>query len=248
MIVGASSGLGRALAEHYLRQGHRVALAARRTELLEELARVVPSAVPPVVERLDVCEPSEAVAALERMADALGGHIDLYLHCSGIGRMTPEIRFEDELPMLSTNVTGWTACVDWAFRRFLRQGSGTLAAITSFAANRGLGPAPAYSASKAFQAHYLEALRQHAAVHGAKEVRIVDLRPGFVDTPLLAHPERLFWVLSVEKAVCHIVRAVEAGCPVCTLSRRWRWFAPMLRLAPRWLIVRVLRKAKTCAC
>lgn len=68
------------------------------------------------------------------------------------------------------------------------------------------------------------------------------MRPGFVDTPLLAHPERLFWVLPVEKAVRHIVRAVEAGFPVCTLSRRWRWFAPMLRLAPRRLIVLVLSK------
>lgn len=239
VIVGASSGLGRELAIHYINKGHRVALAARRTAPLEALAALAPERV--VWAEIDVCNSEEAPRRLQELITRLGG-LDVYVQSAGIGKMTSEMDFREELPTLKTNVEGWTACVLTAYDFLLKQGHGTLAAITSFSALRGLGAAPAYSATKAFQAHYLEALRQRLLAAGSA-VRIVDLRPGFVSTPLLAHPERLFWVIRPARAAQSIVRAIERGRPVCTLTGRWRLFAPVFRLAPCRLIAKVLKSA-----
>lgn len=243
LILGASSGLGHGLAEKYRAAGWNIGLAARRTAPLEELARGAAPQQRIEVACIDVCRPEEAVAALEDLKARLGGTIDLYIHCSGIGRMTPEIHYADELPTLQTNIVGWTACVDWAYGIMERQGYGQLAAITSFAAIRGLAPAPAYAASKAFQGHYLESLRQRAMARGLKRLCVTDLRPGFVSTPLLAHPERLFWVLTPEKAVNSLYRAIEQKVRVRTITTRWRLLVPVLQWAPRWLLAKVLRRA-----
>lgn len=243
IIMGASSGLGYGLAEHYVARGWNVGLAARRTEPLQELAAKAADGQRVETARIDVCRPHEAAAALQQLHERLGGPLDVYLHCSGIGRMTPEIRYDDELPMLETNVLGWTACVDRAYGIIEDQGHGQLAAITSFAANRGLAPAPAYASTKAFQAHYLESLRQRAMARGLHRVYITDLRPGFVATPLLAHPERLFWVLTPERAVRALLRAIDRRDNVATVTFRWRLLAPILRIAPRWMVAKILGRA-----
>lgn len=243
IIMGASSGLGYGLAEHYIACGWNVGLAARRQSPLRELAAKAAPGQRVEIAQIDVCGLHEAAEALQRLCERLGGRLDVYLHCSGIGRMTPEIHFDDELPMIQTNVLGWTACIDWAYRLFEAQGYGQLAAITSFAANRGLALAPAYASTKAYQAHYLESLRQRAMALGLRRVCITDLRPGFVATPLLAHPERLFWVLTPEQAVRAMHRAIDRRARIATVTLRWRLLAPVLRIAPRWLVARILGKA-----
>lgn len=244
LILGASSGLGQALARTYISRGCTVGLAARRLEPLEALAAEARPGQVVKIAHVDVNVPEAAVESLRQLLAELGPEpLDLYLHCAGIGRMSPEISFDAERPTLQTNVVGWTACIDMMYNHLFRQGYGQLAAITSFAANRGLAPAPSYSASKAFQAHYLEALRQHALAFGRSELCVTDLRPGFVSTPLLAHPERLFWVLSTERATIELVRAIDRRKQIATVSLRWRLFAPVLRLAPRNLVAAILRLA-----
>ncbi len=242
LILGASSGLGYALAQHYLMRGWKVGLAARRTEPLEQLAQLAKLPHQVALACIDVRQ-SEAPQQLENLLQQLGGKVDLYLHCAGIGKMTANIHYEEELPTLQTNVMGWTACIDWAYNVLCRQGYGQLAAITSFAANRGLAPAPAYAATKAFQAHYLESLRQRVLAKKLRHITITDLRPGFVDTPLLAHPEQLFWVLPTEKAVHALLRAIDRRRSIATITTRWALLAPLLRIAPRWLVARILSRA-----
>ena len=243
LILGASSGLGYGLAEVYLKRGWNLGLAARRTLPLQAMARLATAQQQVEVEQIDVCQPEQAAAQLENLCQRMGGNIDLYLHCSGIGKMAPCVDYANEEPTLQTNVMGWTACIDWAFNHMLTQGYGQIAAITSFAANRGLAPAPAYASSKAFQAHYLESLRQLALARGLKHICITDLRPGFVATPLLAHPERLFWVLTPEKAVKSMLYAIDSKADIRTITTRWRLLAPVLRWAPRWLIAKILARA-----
>lgn len=243
LILGASSGLGFGLAQAYLERGWNLALASRRTEPLQQLAQKAGAGQRIEIEQIDVCQPVEAATLLEGLCRRMGGHIDLYLHCSGIGKMAPCVDYANEEPTLQTNVMGWTACIDWSFNHMLMQGYGQVAAITSFAANRGLAPAPAYASSKAFQAHYLESLRQLALARGLKRIYITDLRPGFVDTPLLAHPERLFWVLSTDRAVKAMLHAIDSRASIRTITTRWRLLAPVLRLAPRWLIAKILARA-----
>ncbi len=235
LILGASSGLGRGIAETYIGRGHTVGIAGRRTDKLEELAAGRDNVF---CTACDVTDLATAVPALKALVERMGG-MDLMVHCSGIGRQNPALDFAIELPTVDTNVRGWTAVVDWAFSYFTAQGHGHLAAISSFASLRGLAPAPAYAASKAYQAHYLEALRQRAlASH--KPLYVTDIRPGFVDTPLLSDPSQFFWVERPERAVRAIVRAIDRRRGVATVPWRWALLAKLMPLVPTRLMARII--------
>ncbi len=236
VITGASSGIGRRVAEIYIERGWTVGLAARRESVLREMA-ANKSAVHWTV--CDVCAEDGGVAALEGMVNEMGG-MDVLLHCSGIGKMSGEPNYAEDLPTIETNVRGWTAVVTWAFAYFARQGGGHLAAITSIASLRGLAPAPSYSASKAYQAHYLEALRQRSMAQRLG-VCVTNIRPGFVDTPLLSNPEVFVWVMPVEAAARQIVRAMDKRRKNVTVTRRWRLFVPLVRFTPSWLMSIIMR-------
>ena len=223
IVVGATSGLGRMLAERYIRDGHVVGIVGRRGDKLAEVAK------------------GHSEVHWSALAGEMGG-LDLLVLCSGVGRMNPDLDYGLELPTVDTNVRGWTAVTDWAFSFFMQQGYGHLAAISSVAGIRGLAPAPAYSASKAYQIHYLEALRQRARI-SRKRVCVTDVRPGFVRTPLLSHPEKLFWVDEPEKAVRAIYRAISARKKKAVITRRWAFLAPWMRIAPEWLVAKILGKA-----
>ena len=193
------------LAERYIRDGHVVGIVGRRGDKLAEVAKGH-SEVHCL--KADVTDISQIAVHLSALAGEMGG-LDLLVLCSGVGRMNPDLDYGLELPTVDTNVRGWTAVTDWAFSFFMQQGYGHLAAISSVAGIRGLAPAPAYSASKAYQIHYLEALRQRARI-SRKRVCVTDVRPGFVRTPLLSHPEKLFWVDEPKRRLGAIYRAISA--------------------------------------
>ena len=237
IIVGATSGLGRGIAETYISRGWQVAIAGRRTALLKEVAGAHPNVIH---DTLDVTDTARCIKVLESLTERLGG-LDLLVLSSGVGRQNAALNFDLELPTIETNVRGWTAIVDWAYKLFATQGHGHLAAISSIASVRGLAPAPAYSASKAYQAHYLEALRQRAMASG-RPLYVSDIRPGFVDTPLLANPKQFFWVLPPEKAVRAIVRAIDRRRGVATITCRWALIAPIMRLLPTRLLAHFIAK------
>ena len=171
----------------------------------------------------------------------MGGPIDLFILCTGIGQMNPTLDSAVEQNTISTNVVGWTAVIDWIFKLFMQQKSGHLAAISSIASLRGLGPAPSYSATKAYQAHYLESLQQIAIASG-HPVYVTNIRPGFVNTPLLAHPEKFFWVVPVEKAAQQIVSALDNKKGVVTVTRRWKLLVPFILHVPNWLIAKFVKR------
>lgn len=238
IIVGATSGLGRGLAECYISKGCQVGIVGRRSEILAEMAEGRQNVYKMTA---DVTDLHTVTECLERLRNEMGG-MDCLVLCSGVGRINPELDFHMELPTVDTNVRGWTAVVDWAFLFFMKQGYGQLAAISSVAGLCGLAPAPAYAASKAYQIHYLESLRQRVRI-AKKKVVVTDIRPGFVRTPLLGHPERLFWVDEPEKAVSAIHKVIESGRAAAVITRRWACLAPLMKVAPEWLVAMILRKA-----
>lgn len=238
IIVGATSGLGRGLAECYISKGCQVGIVGRRSEILAEMAEGRQNVYKMTA---DVTDLHTVTECLERLRNEMGG-MDCLVLCSGVGRINPELDFHMELPTVDTNVRGWTAVVDWAFLFFMKQGYGQLAAISSVAGLCGLAPAPAYAASKAYQIHYLESLRQRVRI-AKKKVVVTDIRPGFVRTPLLGHPERLFWVDEPEKAVSAIHKVIESGRAAAVITRRWACLAPLMKIAPEWLVAMILRKA-----
>ena len=234
IVIGATSGIGRALAERLAAEGYRVGVTGRREALLEELAASRPGSF--CYAAADIMDPAAACAALERLAGELGG-MDLCVVSAGTGDLNPGLDYALEEPAIRTNVVGWTAAVDWAYGRFEERGGGHLVVITSVGGLRGGGAAPAYNASKAYQINYAEGLRQRVAKSGLPAT-ITDIRPGLVDTAM-AKGEGLFWVQPVAKTVRQILRAVERRRHVAVVTRRWRIAAWLLRHLPESLYLKM---------
>ena len=134
------------------------------------------------------------------------------------------------------NVSAWTAMADFAYLFFKEQRHGHLAAITSIAAIRGEGRAPAYNASKAYQAHYLEGLRKKS-IHDHIPVFITDVQPGFVKTEGVRGDR--FWEASAEKAARQIVRAIEKRKKKVYITKRWWFIAQLLKILPQSIYNRI---------
>ena len=179
VIIGATSGIGKETALLFARRGWRVGAAGRRENLLMQLKASMPAAFETQV--LDATA-TDAPEQLDQLIRKLGG-MDVFLLCSGIGTQNPSLQPEPELHTATTNVGGFIRMTTAAFNYFKAQGGGHLAAITSIAGTKGLGIAPAYSATKRFQNTYLDALAQLARMQHL-HIRVTDIRPGFVDTDL----------------------------------------------------------------
>ena len=227
IVIGATSGIGRAVAERLAADGYRVGVTGRRGALLDELAAANPGAFCRTV--ADVTDPAASCAALDTLAGELGG-VDLCVVSAGTGELNPGLDYALEEPAIRTNVVGWTAAVDWAYRLFERQGGGHLVVVTSVGGLRGGGGAPAYNASKAYQINYAEGLRQKAA-KSPLPIFVTDIRPGFAATEM-AKGEGLFWVMPVDKVADQLLRAVRRRRRVAVVTRRWRIVAWLLRHMP----------------
>ena len=230
IIVGASSGIGQEVAKLLLADGWHLGIAARREEPLQELKLLAPECVE--VMAIDVTKP-DAVDRLQNLIGQLGG-IDLYFHASGIGKQNRTLEENIELSTMETNAVGFTRMIGAAYRYFAERGEGHIAAITSIAGTKGLGPAPAYSATKAMQATYIQSLEQQARQRGLK-IHFTDIRPGFVDTALLNDGFPYPMLMRPEKVARDIVRSIYRHRHVRIIDWRYRILTFFWRLIPRWL-------------
>lgn len=230
VIVGASSGIGREVVRLLLADGWDVGIAARRVECLQELKEQAPEQI--VMQAIDVTLP-DADKQLLTLIERLGG-MDLYFHASGIGKQNPTLEPDIELHTMETNAVGFTRLVGAAYRFFAEQGAGHIAAITSIAGTKGLGPAPAYSATKALQATYLQALEQQAHKRNLS-IHFTDIRPGFVDTALLTGDFHYPMMMRPDAVARDIVRSVQRHRHVRIIDARYRILVFFWRLIPRWL-------------
>ena len=234
IVLGATSGIGREVARIYAKRGCLVGIAGRREELLDELKQEFPDRF--LVSAIDITEVSSVEGHLEELVNRMGG-LDLLFVSSGYGKRNSELLSEPEQLALQTNVAGFTAVVDWAFRYFKQQNHGQIAAISSIAGLRGNRFSPAYSASKSYNMKYLQSLRQ-LAHHQKLAADITDVRPGFVDT-CMAQGKGVFWSAPVPKAAVQIVEAVDKKKDIVYVTRRWRYVAMFIRLIPRVIFERI---------
>lgn len=239
VIVGATSGIGFETAKHFIGKGWRVGVAGRRTGPLEELRALAPDRVE--TQTLDVtCD--DAPERLAELIERLGG-MDLYLHSSGIGKRNIELEPATELATLRTNGEGFVRMVTAAFHWFRTHGGGHLAAISSIAGTRGLGSAPAYSATKRMQNTYIDALAQLSHMERLP-IRFTDIRPGFVATPLLNDTHHYPMLMSVDRVADRIVRALERCRRRIVIDRRYAVMVFLWRLLPEWLWERLNVRTK----
>ena len=232
VIIGASSGIGEALAHELNRAGWRLGLMARRLDRLEALRETL--APETVVRVIDVGQ-RDAAAILEQVLERLGG-VDLVIISAGTGH-NGALHWEQDVDTVTVNVLGFMAVANVAMRHFLGRGRGHLVGISSIAALRG-NPAATYAASKAFQSVYLDGLRAVARDSGHPIV-VTEVQPGGVDTamlkpdrPLPAVVRRLF-VASPAKAARQILRAVQKRKKHAYITRRYAAVAFVLKILPR---------------
>lgn len=230
IIVGASSGIGMEVAKVLLSDGWQLGIAARREDKLLELKAMAPERIK--VMTIDVTQ-SDAGERLLCLIDELGG-MDLYFHASGIGRQNRNLEADIELRTMETNAVGFTRMIGTAYRYFAQRGEGHIAAITSIAGTKGLGPAPAYSATKALQATYLQALEQQSRQSGL-HIRFTDIRPGFVDTALLNGDFKYPMLLQPAAVARDIVGSIYKRRHVRIIDLRYRILTFFWRLIPNWL-------------
>ncbi len=229
IVIGASSGIGRALAKVLAANGYELGLAARRTALLEELQKEIPSKT--YIKKIDISETVFARKLLRELIDDMGG-ADIIVINSGISVTNKDFRTEPELETLTVNVMGFTAMTNVAVNYFLDKGCGHLVGISSIAGLRGSAVAPAYNASKAFVSNYLEGMRQKV---NKTKIAVTDIRPGFVETPLIKNHQWAFWKVTPETAAEAIYRAIKLKKKVTYIPLRWLFVAMAMKIMPEFL-------------
>lgn len=240
IVVGATSGIGREVARLLVKEGWRVGVAGRRLEALKSLQEEAPEQIEILV--LDVTE-SDAARRLHMLIDKVGG-MELFLLSAGVGHQNLSLSPSVELDTVRTNVEGFTRMVTAAYHYFSGQTEGHIAVISSIAGTKGLGAAPAYSATKRYQNTYMEALAQLARMEGIK-LHFTDVRPGFVDTDLLSGNQKYPLLMRPDVVARHIVSAIERNRRVVVIDFRYRLIVAVWKLIPRWLWERMNVKSRT---
>ena len=234
VIIGASSGIGEALARELHKAGWRLGLLARRVDKLRTLAADLGARV-----SVDYCDVSkhDCIHKFNMMVEALGG-ADLVVISAGCGYLNPTHNNGQDEEMVSVNITGFMTIAEAACLHFQRRGHGHLAAITSVAALRGNAEGTTYAASKAFQSVYLDGLR-HAMRQAGVSVTITELQPGFVDTAMmktrkpLSPVVRRLLVCDAPTAARQMVRAITRKQKHAYITKRYGPIAFLLKLLPR---------------
>ncbi|MBR1889437.1 MAG: SDR family NAD(P)-dependent oxidoreductase [Alloprevotella sp.] len=235
IIMGATSGIGQEVARCLSEKGWLLGLAGRRTAVLEQMQKDLHGVI--AIAQIDITDANSS-KRLEDLILSMGG-IDLYFHSSGIGFQNTDLNPDLETATLETNALGFVRCITTVFNYSAQHPEKQLhiAAISSIARTKGLGAAPAYSATKRLQSQYLESLAQLAHIRHLPII-LTDIRPGFVDTPLIEssnYPLKL----EAKEVAKKIVRAIEKKRSVVTLDWRYRLLVAGWRLIPRCIWVRL---------
>lgn len=230
IVIGASSGIGREVTQLLLADGWTVGVGARRMEPLLQLKEEHQGKV--YCKQIDITA-GNAGQQLQALISEMGG-IDLYFHAAGVGWQNPTLKENKELQTVATNGMGFARMVGAAYRYFAVTGHGHIAVISSIAGTKGLGAAPSYSATKAFQGVYLQALEQQ--VHIRKlSIHFTDIRPGFVRTPLLDDGSSYPLLMNPKSVARSIVKAIYHRRHVVVIDWRYRLLTFFWRLLPNAL-------------
>jgi short-subunit dehydrogenase len=238
VVVGASSGIGAAIVRRLAAGGCRVAAVARCGEALERLraeAEGGPGAVLPYAH--DVEHTDEVPALVQEIARTLGG-LDLAVYAAGVMHRADPAAYDvgAGLHMLRVNLEGAVAWLHPIAERFGLLGRGTIVGIGSVAGDRGRYANPVYNASKAGLATYLEGLRNRV---GRLGVRVVTIKPGFVDTAMTRGMPGLFWLISADRAAAIILAQAARGAVTAYVPARWRLVMWIIRLIPSFVFRRL---------
>ena len=233
LIIGASSGLGAALARRLVREGYILALISQRDEELKDLcARINAEAGKTVVLPYlhDVTHRDEIPELLHRIVADLGG-LDLAMYVAGVMYVPriDEYKVDADLLMVDVNLMGAIAWLDPIAEMFQAAGRGQIVGISSVAGDRGRVTNPAYNASKAGLTTYLEALRNRLTRRG---VNVLTVKPGNMKTQMLEGVKHPIFPVTPEEAADATYRAMKSRKQQIYIGWIWKWIMLIVRNIP----------------
>jgi short-subunit dehydrogenase len=241
VVVGASSGIGAAIASKLAAEGYVVAALARRKRDLDALCKQINAQAKEtraLAYAHDVSDLSAIPPLFKQILKDLGG-IDTLVYVAGVmpAVAIDEFNMEKDRQMIETNLLGGMAWLGQGAALFQRMGAGHLVGMSSVAGDRGRVLNPGYNASKAGLDTYLEALRNRLTRHG---VHVLTVKPGFVDTDMLkASRSPKFGVVSPEKVAAGVWKAIRGRKQLVYIPGLWRWIMLAVRLTPSFIFRRL---------
>lgn len=239
-VIGASQGIGQAVARAFIARGAKVALSARSRQALEDAARLAyPDST--MVLPLDVTRLDELSAAFTVLRERWDG-VDLVLVIAGTHRPMRAWELDSKVTRLlvETNLMGVFNVLEVVVPKLLAQGHGGVGLVSSVAGYSGLPTALIYGATKAALINLAETLYLDLRPRGL-DVYLVN--PGFVKTPLTDKNEfKMPALISAEEAAAQTLRGLERGRFEIHYPRRFTLVMKLLRALPYWLYFRIVRR------
>ncbi len=240
LIIGASSGIGAALARRLAAAGYTLALISQRKNELIELCNQINAAAGKTVALPyvhDVTHYDEVPDLLRRIVADLGG-LDLAAYVAGVNYPPgmEQYNFDGDRQMVEVNFLGAIACLNPIAEMFQSARSGQIVGISSVAGDRGRVGNPGYNASKAGLSAYLEGLRNRLTRRG---VNVLTVKPGFVKTQMLKAAQKPMFPITPEKAAEDIYRAMRARKQQIYTPWFWTWIMLVVRNIPSILFRRM---------
>lgn len=238
LVLGATS----AIAQHVIRllaaRGASLFLAGRNPERLEAVRQDATTRGARAESlALDLDDVSRHEALVEQAAAALGGLDGVVLAHGVLGDQAEcERSYAAAAKVLTTNFSSAASLLTVVANRFEAQRAGTIVAISSVAGDRGRQSNYVYGASKAALSAFLQGMRNRLFRSG---VRVVTVKPGFVDTPMTAAVKKNALFASPERVARGILRAVDRGADEVYLPGFWRFIMLGIRSVPEWIFKRL---------
>jgi decaprenylphospho-beta-D-erythro-pentofuranosid-2-ulose 2-reductase len=240
LILGATSGIARPLAEEFARRGYACLLTGRDEYETQALASDLALRYGVRAEALvlDVLDFASHQAVIDRCFERAGGNLAGAVLCIGYLGPTPpaEAGPAEVRRILDSNFTGCVSLLNLLATRLAQQQSGFICAISSVAGDRGRQSNFLYCAAKAGLTAYLQGLRNYLFRFG---VGVITVKPGFVDTPMTYGRQGTFLVASPESVARGIYKAIERGQDVVYLPWFWRPIMFVVRIIPEGLFKRL---------
>jgi short-subunit dehydrogenase len=246
LVTGAASGIGRALCRQLGSAGARLGLVDRDEAGLERFCSELEAAgVRTALAAADVRKQQEVRSAVASLTERLGP-VDVLIPCAGICgfEVVDDLNVPQVENMLQINFLGVVYAIDAVLPSMLQRRSGRIVGIASLAAVRAIPFEPAYCASKAGLAAYLEGLRPALRRRG---VEVTTIFPGFVRTPLLdglmaAGQTKAPGAIDADTCAGKIIAAVRRGKRVASFPRRTSWLVSLARFLPPLLYDRIMTR------
>ncbi len=234
IVIGASVGMGRAVAKLLAADGYTVGLAARRLKLLEALQQEIPT--PTFTKQIDIAQTDAAVGKLEELISEMGGLDLLVISTTGFHDVDWSNRDRSaSKSVFDVDIIGFYALAHTGLNFFEKQGRGHLVGFSSLDGLRGIAGCPEYSAAKAFCSRYMEAERNRCIQKGLN-ITITDIIPGWInssnDPDYAKKNPKAYWIDSLDDAAQDIFEAIKNKKPVAYITKRWQQVADVIKTMP----------------